>query len=91
VFCRGGSPRVLPQPRWITALVALLHTDIFFSRSWDGRLGVWKMFEDLQKFELLEYVKLGVQGVVNGILVQEVGMRGADGVKLCWELGLKCD
>ena len=78
---------VPPQPRWITALVSLPHTDVFFSGSWDGRLGVWKVSEDLRKLALVEYIELGVKGVINGISVQEMGKRGQDGVQVVLGIG----
>jgi len=78
---------VPPQPRWITSLVSLPYTDLFFSGSWDGRLGVWKVSEDLRKFELLQYIDLGINGVVNGISVHEVGKRGGEGVQVILAIG----
>lgn len=78
---------VPPQPRWITSLVSVPYTDVFFSGSWDGRLGMWKVSEDLRKFELLRYIEFGIKGVVNGISVQEVGKRGGDGVQVILALG----
>ena len=71
-----------PQPRWITCLASVPYTDLFFSGSWDGTLGVWKVSEDLRKFELVEYIDTGVRGVINAIAVEEMGKRGSDGVRV---------
>jgi ribosomal RNA-processing protein 9 len=79
-----------PQPRWITCLASVPYTDLFFSGSWDGKLGVWKVSEDLRKFELVEYIETGVRGVINAIAVEEVGKRGADGVRVVLGIGAEC-
>lgn len=42
-----------PIPRSITALTALPFSDIFFSGSWDGRIKIWKIENDLKSFELI--------------------------------------
>jgi ribosomal RNA-processing protein 9 len=79
-----------PQPRWITCLASVPYTDLFFSGSWDGKLGVWKVSEDLRKFELVEYIETGMRGVINAIAVEEVGKRGADGVRVVLGIGAEC-
>lgn len=76
-----------PQPRWITSLASLPYTDLFFSGSWDGKLGMWKVSGDLRRFELLQYIDLGLKGVINGISVDEIGKRGADGVRVILAIG----
>jgi ribosomal RNA-processing protein 9 len=76
-----------PQPRWITCLTSLPYTDLFFSGSWDGRLGMWRVTEDLRRFELVRWIELGVRGVVNGICVSEVGRRGEEGVRVTVAVG----
>ena len=76
-----------PQPRWITCLASLPYTDLFFSGSWDGKLGMWKVSEDLKRFELLQYIDLGIRGVINGISVEERGKRGVDGVRVILAIG----
>jgi len=78
------------QPRWITCLASLPYTDLFFSGSWDGKLGMWKVSEDLRRFELVQWIELGVKGVVNGISVEEVGKRGVDGVRVVVGVGAEC-
>ena len=60
-------PLYPPQPRWITRLKSLRHSDLFFSGSWDGKLLVWKLLPTLKSFELLHSIPLGVKGVVNEI------------------------
>jgi ribosomal RNA-processing protein 9 len=82
--------QIPPQPRWITTLCSLPHTDLFFSGSWDGKLGMWKISEDLRKFELVRYIDIGVQGVINGISVEELGRRGVDGVRVVLAVGTEC-
>ena len=79
-----------PQPRWITCLASVPYTDLFFSGSWDGRLGVWKISEDLRKFELVEHIDTGVRGVINGIAVEELGKRETDGVRVVLGIGSEC-
>lgn len=76
-----------PQPRWITCLASVPYTDLFFSGSWDGKLGVWKVSEDLRRFELVRYIDTGARGVINGISVEEVGKRGTDGVRVVLAIG----
>src|SRR5436190_13349924 len=78
-----------PQPRWITCLSSLTGTDLFFSGSWEGKLGMWKISEDLRKFELLKYVDIGIRGVINGISVEEVGKRD-NGVRVVLGIGTEC-
>jgi ribosomal RNA-processing protein 9 len=78
------------QPRWITCLASLPYTDLFFSGSWDGKLGMWKVSEDLRKLELIKFIDLGIKGVINGICVEEVGKRGGDGVRVGLAVGAEC-
>jgi ribosomal RNA-processing protein 9 len=85
-----AAVEIPPQPRWITCLASLPYTDLFFSGSWDGKLGVWKVSDDLRRFELKEYIDIGVRGVINGISVQEVGKRGANGVRVILAVGAEC-
>lgn len=87
-----SPPEVLipPQPRWITCLASVPYTDLFFSGSWDGTLGIWKVSEDLRKLELVEYVETGVRGVINAITVEEMGKRGSDGVRVALGIGAEC-
>lgn len=79
-----------PQPRWIMSLASLPYTDLFFSGSWDGKLGMWKVSEDLRKFELIQYIDIGIKGVINGISLEELGKRGADGVRIILAIGTEC-
>jgi ribosomal RNA-processing protein 9 len=76
-----------PQPRWITCVASVPYTDLFFSGSWDGKLGMWKVSEDLRRFELLQYLDLGLRGVINGISVEGIGKRGSDGVRVILAIG----
>jgi ribosomal RNA-processing protein 9 len=78
------------QPRWITCLASLPYTDLFFSGSWDGKLGMWKVSEDLRRFELLKCIDLGIKGVINGISVEEMGRRGEGGVRVILAIGAEC-
>ena len=80
---------VPPQPRWVTCIASLPYTDLFFSGSWDGKLGVWKVSPDLRKFELLQFIDVGVKGVINGISVDEMGKRGVDGVRVILAIGVE--
>ncbi|KAJ9655539.1 pre-rRNA processing protein [Neophaeococcomyces mojaviensis] len=50
-----------PQPRAITALVALPGTDIVLSGSWDGWIRIWKLSDDKRSL-----VSLGVIGKPSG-------------------------
>jgi ribosomal RNA-processing protein 9 len=78
------------QPRWITCLASLPYTDLFFSGSWDGKVGMWKISADLRKFELVQYIDTGIKGVINGISVEEAGRRGTDGVRILLAIGSEC-
>jgi ribosomal RNA-processing protein 9 len=84
------QPEIPAQPNWITALSSLPYTDLFFSGSWDGKLGMWKVSEDLRKLELVRFIDLGIRGVINGISVEEVGKRGVDGVRVVLGIGAEC-
>ena len=42
-----------PQPRWITALVAVPYADLVLSGSWDGRVRAWRVSEDRKRLEAL--------------------------------------
>lgn len=75
------------QPRWITALTSLPYTDLFFSGSWDGKVGMWRVTEDLRRLELVRWIDVGVRGVVNEIAVSEMGRRGAEGVRILVAVG----
>lgn len=75
------------QPRWITCVATLPYTDLFISGSWDGKIGIWRVTEDLRKFELLQYVGIGVNGIINGISIDELGKRGIDGVRVVVAVG----
>jgi ribosomal RNA-processing protein 9 len=82
-----AESNVPAQPRWITALGSLAYTDLFFSGSWDGKLGMWKVSEDLRRLELVRYIDIGVKGVINAISVDEMGKRGTDGVRVVLAVG----
>lgn len=56
-----------PQPFSITTIHAIPYSDVFISGSWNGELKVWKLDEELRKFELLKIIP--VNGVVNRISV----------------------
>jgi ribosomal RNA-processing protein 9 len=85
-----GTVQIPPQPRWITSLASVPYTDLFFSGSWDGKLGMWKVSDDLRKFELLQFIDIGVQGVINGISVEELGRRGTEGIRVALAVGTEC-
>jgi len=78
------------QPRWITSLAALPFTDLFFSGSWDGKLGMWRISEDLRRCELIRFIDVGIKGVINGICVEERGKRGAEGLRVVLAVGSEC-
>jgi hypothetical protein len=48
---------------------------------------MWRVTEDLWRFELVRWIELGVRGVVNGICVSEVGRRGEEGVRVTVAVG----
>ena len=48
---------------------------------------MWRITEDLRRFELVRWIELGVRGVVNGICVSEMGKRGVDGVRVLVAVG----
>ena len=48
---------------------------------------MWRISEDLRRFELVRWIELGVMGVVNEIAVSEVGKRGEGGVRLVVGVG----
>lgn len=60
----------IPQPRYITALAAIPFSDMFMSASWSGTINVWKLTEDLRKFELVREVS-APKGIVTGLTVLE--------------------
>ena len=79
-----------PQPRWITCLASIPYTDVLCTGSWDGKLGLWKVSDDLKRIELMKYLDTGVRGVINGITINELGKRGADGVQIVLAIGAEC-
>lgn len=69
------EPPCPPQPRAITALVAIPYSDLVFSGSYDGSVRAWKISEDKKMIEPLGAVgkEGGIRGVVNGLSVVERG------------------
>ncbi|KAJ1649230.1 pre-rRNA processing protein [Dispira simplex] len=59
----------LHNPRWITALAVLPHSNLFVSGSWDGHLRLWKLSEGCDRFSLITTVPL--PGVVNSLAFAE--------------------
>lgn len=64
-----------PQPRAITALVALQGTDVVLSGSWDGWVRAWRVAEDRRS--LIPLGVLGSSGVMNGHVDGEVESSAA--------------
>lgn len=54
-----------PSPRWITALAAIRGTNLFASGSWDGRIRLWAIDEQLRGFKPAGEIE--VSGFVNAI------------------------
>jgi ribosomal RNA-processing protein 9 len=54
-----------PSPRWITALAAIRGTNLFASGSWDGRIRLWAIDEQLRAFKPAGVIELN--GFVNAI------------------------
>ncbi|ENN81940.1 U3 small nucleolar RNA-interacting protein 2-like [Dendroctonus ponderosae] len=53
------------QPRWITAIAALVNTDLVASGSYDGYVRLWKLEDNFKKSK--EILKIRVQGVINAL------------------------
>ncbi|TID12942.1 hypothetical protein CANINC_005041 [Pichia inconspicua] len=53
------------QPFGITTICAVPYSDIFISGSWNGEVIIWKLDEELRRFEKLKTLK--VNGIVNKI------------------------
>ncbi|KZO89643.1 WD40 repeat-like protein, partial [Calocera viscosa TUFC12733] len=52
-------------PRWITSLAALRYSDLFASGSWDGRIRLWKISDDIRSFSLV--ADIAAPGFVNSL------------------------
>ncbi|EJU01615.1 WD40 repeat-like protein [Dacryopinax primogenitus] len=55
----------LRTPRWITSLASLRYSDLFASGSWDGRIRLWKISEDVRSFAPVAEVQ--APGFVNSL------------------------
>ncbi|CAR24375.1 ribosomal RNA-processing protein RRP9 [Lachancea thermotolerans CBS 6340] len=67
----------IAQPHWVTALYAIPYSNVFISGSWDGKLRVWKITENVRGFELLGELP-GCHGVVTHIQAVESGKHGRE-------------
>lgn len=47
------SEGIIGNPRWIVSLATLPYSDIFASGSWDGKIRLWKISDDLRSFALI--------------------------------------
>lgn len=61
-----AAPNLRQQPYWITALVAIPYSDVFFSGSWDGCIRAWKIGESKQTIEPLGIVGMAGDAVIEG-------------------------
>ncbi|XP_076259454.1 U3 small nuclear riboprotein factor 55K [Rhynchophorus ferrugineus] len=73
------------QPRWITALAALINTDLIASGSYDGFVRLWKLDKDFKSS--LEVMKIRVQGVINSLVFTSDGKALLVGVSRDYRFG----
>ncbi|SCU80081.1 LADA_0B04940g1_1 [Lachancea dasiensis] len=74
---RQFQDKKITKPYWITALHAIPYSNTFISGSWDGKLKVWKLTENLREVELIGELS-GCNGVVTNIQVVESGKHGRE-------------
>lgn len=58
------------QPYWITSIAAVPFSDLFFTGSWNGVIKVWKIDEELRKFECIGDLPRAA-GVITRIAVDD--------------------
>lgn len=67
-----------PQPFGITTITSIPYSDIFISGSWNGEIIIWKLDEELRKFEKIRVIK--VNGIVNKICTIDDEKSGQLGI-----------
>ncbi|RHZ84819.1 hypothetical protein Glove_74g184 [Diversispora epigaea] len=55
----------IKSPHWITALATLRYSDLFASGSWDGKIRLWKLTNNIRSFTLL--TEISMIGFVNAL------------------------
>ncbi|CAG8805647.1 15620_t:CDS:2, partial [Dentiscutata erythropus] len=55
----------IKSPHWITALATLRYSDLFASGSWDGKIRLWKLTNNIRSFTLL--TEIPMIGFVNAL------------------------
>ncbi len=79
-----SSPPV--QARWVTSLVALAYSNLFFSASWNAGISVWEVHKDMKSFQQIARIPIA-KGVVNSMCVVEEGNPAQQGVALMVGIG----
>ncbi|KZT59266.1 WD40 repeat-like protein [Calocera cornea HHB12733] len=63
-------------PRWVTSIAALRYSDLFASGSWDGRIRLWKISEDVRSFTPL--ADIAAPGFVNSLQLLSPPLSAVD-------------
>ncbi|CAG9766882.1 unnamed protein product [Ceutorhynchus assimilis] len=80
-----GKELLNEQPRWITAVAALMNTDLIASGSYDGYVRLWKLEDTFKKSK--EISKIPVDGIVNALCFTSDGLKLLVSVSRDYRLG----